>query len=641
MFGGPRRGEKFVFLPDERTEQRIYMLRWRVMAFLVVLAAILLVGRYTYLQVVQHGYYRAHSDRNRIHVRQVSPVRGLIYDRDGGLIADSRTVLTLVVVPEQVPDLDGALETLRDLMGLKDSEIERFQYLLEQRPSFAELPLRTGLSDEDIARLAVEQHRMPGVDIRARLVRRYYHGQRYAHLVGHMGAITAAERRRLNRGQYRGTYYIGKVGLEQAYESILHGEPGHEQVEVNAWGRVLRVLEYQPAVSGQDLHLHVDSRVQLAAMAALAGRRGAVVVLDPRDGGVIAAVSSPGFDPDQFAVGMDAEQFGHLQNSPDKPLFNRALQGLYAPASAFKPVIALAGLHYDAIDAERRISDIGYYILGGRRYRDWLEGGHGQVDMRRSLVESCDTYYYLLAESLGIKRIASFASRFGFGTVTGVDLRGETSGIMPDRAWKSRRHGEPWYIGDTLNVGIGQGYMLVTPMQMAVMAAMLANRGRPVVPRLVRRVGNNFPLPPPVPPPLLEVAPEHWDVMHNALEDVVHSPAGTAHNIASGALYRMAGKTGTVQVIGLVEEEEGAAVPAPRPVLQEELRDHAVFIGYAPADDPRLAVAVVVENGGHGGRVAAPIARRIFDAWLQQEFADSLASPAQSLQANTSEQISQ
>ncbi len=632
---------RLLFLPDERTEQRIYMWRWRVMAGLISLIAILLIGRYTQLQVVEHGYYRAQSDRNRIHVRQVPPVRGLIYDREGGLIADSRPILTLVVVPEQVPDLAAALETLQDLIGIRESEIGLFRHLLEQRPSFAELPLHTGLSEEDMARLAVEQHRMPGIDVRARLLRRYSQGERFAHVVGHMGAITAAERRRLNRANYSGTYYIGKVGLEHAYESVLHGKPGYEQVEVNAWGRVLRVLKHQPMVSGLDLHLHLDSHVQLAAMAALDGRRGAVVALNPKDGGIIAAVSSPGFDPDQFIVGMDVEQFGVLQNSPDKPLFNRALQGLYAPASTFKPIVALAGLYYEAIAPEHRIWDQGHYVLGGRRYRDWLDGGHGWVDLHRSLVESCDTYYYLLSESLGVSRIASFASHFGFGAVTGVDLRGEAAGILPTRTWKSRRYGEPWYVGDTLNLGIGQGYMLVTPMQMAVMAAMLATRGRPVVPRFVRGVGDDFLLPPPPPPSLLEVPSEHWDALQNALEDVVHSPSGTARSIAAGLSYRMAGKTGTVQVIGLREEEEGSEADARRPILQKELHDHAVFIGYAPANDPRLAVAVVVENGGHGGRVAAPVARRIFDAWLEKESADGIASRTSNTKTVPDGQISQ
>ena len=603
----------------------MYVRRWRVMACLVSLAAVLLIGRYSYLQIAQHDYYRAHSDRNRIHVRPVPPVRGLIYDRKGVLVADNRTILTLVIVPEQVPNLEDSLERLQNLIGLRESEIERFQHLLKQRPSFAELPLRTNLSGEDIARLAVEQYRLPGIDVRAKLVRRYTHGQLFAHVAGHMGGITAAERRSLSRADYSGTYHIGKTGLEQVYEAVLHGKPGHEQVEVNAWGRVLRTLEQQPAQPGRDLHLYLDSRVQRAAMVALDGRRGAVVALDIIDGGIIAAVSSPGFDLTKFAAGIGSEAFGALLHSPDKPLFNRALQGLYPPASTFKPIVALAGLHYGMIDAEHYIRDPGHYILGGRRYRDWKEGGHGRVDMYRSLVESCDTYYYRLAQSLGIERIAAFAARFGLGAVTGTDLRGEASGLLPTPAWKRRRYGEPWYAGDTLNVGIGQGYVLATPMQMAVMMAMLANRGQPVVPRFVRQVGDNFPLPAPVPAPVLETEPHYWDAVQNALEDVVHSSAGTAHSIAADALYRMAGKTGTVQLVSLGEKEEGkdaARSPPPAP-LRQELRDHAVFIGYAPADDPRLAVAVVVENGGHGGRVAAPVARRIFDAWLENSVADT------------------
>ncbi len=598
-------------IADERSQKNLYLSRLLYTAIIFGALGLLLLGRYFYLQLVRHEYYSAHSEENRIQIRPVLPVRGLIYDRSGQLLAENRPMLSLMMAPARTPELERTLELLRRLVALREEEIRQFRRLLYRGGAIGEAPLRIGLDERDLARLAANRYRLPGVRVRAQLVRHYPQGERFAHVVGYTGAITAADRRRLDPVQYQGHYRIGKTGLEYFYERPLHGRTGREQVEVNAQGYTQRVLQRDFGQAGRDLHLHLDSELQRVALQGLAGRRGAVVALDTRDGGVLALVSSPSFDPNAFVYGLSARKFAGLRDSRDRPLFNRAVQGQYPPASTLKPVVALAGLYHGVITPEFTIEDPGRYTLGGRVYRDWREEGHGKVNLHVSIAESCDTYYYRLADRLGISPIVDFARFFGLGSATGIDLGGESTGLAPGPAWKQEQVGEPWYAGDTLNVAIGQGYILATPLQLAWLSAKIATRGAAPVPRLVQGTRR---------PPLLPDTPQiprwMWEQLRRSMEAVVHDPRGTAHNIAADLDYRIAGKTGTAQLVSLVTDAQGERV-MPDPA-NRNLVDHSLYIGFAPAGTAQIAVAVLVENSGRGALVAAPIARQLFDSWLQR-----------------------
>ena len=568
-----------------------------------------LVGRLTWLQVVSHAHYRDLAQENRVKIEPLVPTRGLIFDRQGRRLAINLPAFSLELTPELVEDMEATLAGLGELVEITEADLERFRSLLSRQPKFERIPLRFRLDDAELARLAVNRHRFPGVDVEARLDRHYPYGSALAHALGYVGRINVEELRILDPVAYRGSTHIGKLGVEKAYEAELHGEVGLQEVEVNAQGRELRVLRRDPPAPGQDLRLALDIDVQLAAIEALAGRRGAVVAIDVRDGGVLAMTSEPAHDPNLFVHGISREDYAELTSSSARPLFNRALVGRYPPGSTIKPFLGLAGLATGTVEPGDRKYCPGFYQLEGRdhKYRDWKRQGHGPVDLHDAIVQSCDVYYYDLANDLGIDRIHDYLAGFGFGQATGIDVGGESAGLLPSRAWKRAERNLPWYPGETLITGIGQGFMQATPLQLAVATAQLARGGLAVTPRMVLEPAPHAPERPRA---SVAIPAEDLAAVAGAMVDVVHGARGTARRIA-GTAYRIAGKTGTAQVFGIAQEEEYEEEE-----VAAHLRDHGLFIGYAPADDPRIAVAVVVENGGSGSRSAAPVARAVMDSYL-------------------------
>ena len=611
---------KHVELKNHQREIFYFRLRLVIsIGFVLVLLAILLV-RFVYLQGVRHDYYQTLAESNRISVVPIVPNRGLILDRNGVVLAHNYSGYTLEITPSKTTDLEATINELAALVEITPKDRKRFKKLLAERRNFETLMIRNRLADEEVARFAAQQYRFPGVEIKARLFRDYPYGEKTAHLIGYVGRINQTDVTQLEENDlaanYRGSDYIGKTGLEQSYESELHGSTGVEQVEVDSGGRAVRRLSRTAPVSGNTLVLSIDAKLQEIAFQSFGNYRGALVAIDPNNGEVLAFISKPGYDPSLFIDGIDTQSWDELNNSPDTPLNNRALRGQYPPGSTIKPFMALAGLHYGERTPGLTISDPGYFMLPGstHQYRDWKKGGHGSVDMFKSIVVSCDTYYYGLATDLGIDRISSYLPRFGFGKKTGIDLEGETSGLLPSQEWKKKRYGQKWYAGDTVSVGIGQGYNLVTPMQLALATATLANNGIGYKPHLVREVrsahidenhviGNE---------PLLdlEIEPAHLDLVRRAMVAVTQ-PGGTAVQAAAGAPYHIAGKTGTAQVVGIKQGEKYI-----EDLVQERHRDHAWFIAFAPAEQPRIALVVLAENGGHGGSTAAPIARKVLDYYL-------------------------
>jgi len=602
---------------DHLREARIFQVRLVVAAAFIVCALVLLILGYYRLQIVQHQDYATRSDRNRVHVQPIAPTRGLIYDRQGRLLAENRPSYTLSLIRERVDDMDATLRLLRSLVEVSSSDLEKFyDQLRQRRRPFEAVPLRYRLSEEEIARLAVNEYRLEGVEVEAQLVRHYPEKELFAHVIGYVGRISQADIARfspLEYQRYSGTHSIGKSGLERQYESVLLGQVGRQNVETNARGRVLRVLDRADPQPGQDLHLHLDTELQRAGAEALAGQRGALVALDVATGGVLAAVSMPSFDPNLFVTGISFRDYRSLNQSLDLPLFNRFLQGQYPPGSTLKPMLGLAGLHEGVVDPEDTIRDPGYYRLPGddRLYRDWKRRGHGtEVDLYQAIAESCDVYYYDLGHRMGVDRMSAFGDLFGLGQRTGVDIPSERSGVWPSRAWKRNRRGLPWFPGDNLNMAIGQGFVLTTPMQLAQMTATLASRGERLQPQMVKRLGGRT-LVPEV-QARFEVEQAHWDTIIEGMAGVIHGERGTARHLAIGADYQMAGKTGTAQVVAIPQGEEYDSE-----ALEERQRDHALFVGFAPLEKPEIAVAVIVENGESGSSVAGPVARKMFDAYLR------------------------
>jgi penicillin-binding protein 2 len=601
-------------IKDPYRERRIYFSRTLVAGLVVVLLFGLLAYRYYDLQVQQHEIYKTQSERNRVHIRAVPPVRGMIYDRNGVLLADNRPSHRLSLVYERVPDLDQTLARLRAVVAISEDEEDTFRKRLQSRRPFEPVPLRFQLSEQEIASLAVNRHTLAGVEVEAQPSRFYPGGALFAHALGYVGRISEREVTRLDPVNYAGTHNIGKVGVEKYYEHSLHGEVGYEHVETNARGQVLRVLERIEPVSGRDLHLHLDTGVQQVAMEALAGWRGSAVAVEVESGGVVALVSSPAYDPNLFVDGISRADYRALNSDPDLPLFNRTVLGQYPPASTIKPLVGLAGLELGLVDAEHRIADPGWYRLPNdeRKYRDWKRGGHARnIGLHESIVQSCDVYFFDLAHRMGIDRYHDFVRQFGLGQPSGIDLATERPGLLPSRQWKRQHKHQPWYPGETLNAGIGQGYMLATPVQLAVATATVANRGRVVTPRLLRSVADEVPVYAPGREFQLQ-HPENWELIREAMADVIHSPRGTAQVISSGLGYRMAGKTGTAQVVGIAQDAE-----YDRDKLAERNRDHALFVGFAPLENPRIAVAVVVENG-ESSSIPARITRKVIDAYLSK-----------------------
>ncbi len=599
-------------LKDPYVEKRTFARRIAVSGLFILALFGVLGWRYFDLQINQYEKYRVQSDRNRVQLLPIPPRRGLIYDRNGVVLAENQASFSLTVIVERVDDLGRTLTELGQLLTIDDNDLKRFHKAVRERRPHQPVPLRFRLTEQEIAVLAINRHRLPGVDVEAELVRHYPHGELFAHALGYVGRISEEDLKRLDPVDYSGTHHIGKIGVERFYEARLHGSVGMQHVETNARGRVLRVLERSDPTPGADLELYLDTHLQKVAQEAMGQHRGSVVAIDPKTGGVLALVSTPSFDPNLFVNGISSRDYGALRDSPDMPLFNRALQGLYPPGSTMKPIYALAGLHHGIVTAQTRVRDPGFYQLPGdsRHYRDWKRGGHGySVDLKQSVVESCDVYYYDLAHKLGIDRLHDFTVPFGFGQTTGIDNTHERAGIMPSRAWKRTARQQAWFPGETLSAGIGQGYVLATPLQLAVATAALANRGARHAPRIVRSIGGEA-----VDVPLqasIATSDRHWDTVIDAMRDVVHGARGTAKIIAKEAPYEMAGKTGTAQVVGYAQ---GIKYDASK--VHERLRDHALFVAFAPLHDPQIAVGIIVENGEHGSSAAAPIARKVFDAWL-------------------------
>ena len=606
-----------VELRNSRLEIHHFRVRLAIASGFVLCMFFLLFARFFYLQVVQHSYYTTLAEANRISIVPIVPNRGIIVDRNGVLLATNYSAYTLEITPRKVDNIDALIDELATVVEITAKDRRRFRKLIDESKSFESLPIRTRLSDEEIARFAAHRYRFPGVEINARLFRQYPHAELFSHVVGHIGRINPHEIEQLEEkgvdANYRGTDYIGKVGLEQSYETHLHGTTGVEEVEVDAAGRAVRTLSRSAPVSGNNLVLNLDAALQEVVNRAFGKFRGALVAIDPSTGGVVAFVSKPGFDPNLFVDGIDLQNWKELNESIDRPMVNRALAGTYPPGSTFKPFMALAALAYGKRRPEQAISDPGGYNFGGHFFRDDKVGGHGMVDMYKSIVVSCDTYYYMLANDLGIDNISTFMKQFGFGTRTGIDITGESAGILPSQAWKTRRFKQKWYAGETISVGIGQGYNSYTPLQLAQAIATIANDGVMFRPHIVNYVEDivtrNRAVIEPQPERTLELKPEHLAVVKNALIGV--NKEGTGARAFAGAPYVSAGKTGTAQVIAIKQGEKYVESR-----VLERHRDHALFIAYAPADKPRLALAVVVENAGFGARAAAPIARAVFDYYL-------------------------
>ena len=624
-------------LTDPNLEQRAVAVRvLTIFAIVVALVGVLIV-RMVQLQVVDHARYATLSEDNRIQLWPVPPPRGRIFDRNGVLLADNVPVSSLSIVRERVPHLDETLASLTSLVGLTDEEIAAFRKRLTRpRRPYEPVALRVTLSDQEIARVAVEQFRLPGVQIDAQLVRHYPQGALTAHAVGAVRRISEDDLDHLDPVEYAGTDFIGRLGVEKFYEDQLHGHVGHQRVEIDARGRLRRTLDQVPAEAGRDLTLYLDTKLQAAAEAALQGRRGAIVAIEPATGGILALVSNPGYDPNPFVTGISTKDYRALQDHPDNPLFNRVTRGLYAPGSTFKPYVGLAALHAGVTTWEHTVYDPGWYRLPGssRLYRDWSwteggGGGHGIVNLEKAIYRSANVYFFHVAHDMGVDRFTQFVRQFGFGGVMTADVADASPGVLPDRAWKRKTQKQMWYPGDTINLGVGQGFLLVTPMQLTTAATVLANRGRLVPPRMLMQTSKGMAdLDLPLHRQVNGVAPSDWEHMVQAMEDVVHRNAGrdemgTAYKaIGTDIQYRMAGKSGTAQV---VEIKQGHTYKESE--LNERQRKHAWFMAFAPADLPKIAVVVLVENGGGGSAVAAPVARAVVDAYLLPQQAPQIVSP--------------
>jgi penicillin-binding protein 2 len=602
---------------NSRRELQHFRLRLAVASGFVLFMFALLFARFLYLQAVQHEYYRTLAEANRISIVPIVPNRGIIVDRKGVVLAHNYSAYTLEITPGKAEDLDALIDELATVIEISPRDRRRFRKLLEESKSFESLPIRTRLSDEEIARFAANRYRFPGVEINARLFRQYPQSELFSHVVGHIGRINQRELDQLEadgrEANYRGTDYMGKIGLEQSYETYLHGTTGVEEVEVDSGGRAVRTLSRKPPVSGNNLVLDLDAKLQEVAYDAFGEYRGALVAIDPATGGVLAFVSKPGFDPNLFVDGIDPQNWKELNESIDRPMVNRALAGTYPPGSTFKPYMALAALTYGKRRPEQTISDPGYFNFGGHVFHDDKVGGHGLVDMYKSIVVSCDTYYYSLANDLGIDNIANFMRLFGFGSRTGIDIPGESAGTLPSQEWKTRRFRQKWYAGETISVGIGQGYNAYTPLQLAQAIATLANDGVMHRPHIVDYVDDivthKHTVIEPAPLRALDLNPAYLKVVKNALVGV--NKEGTGARAFAGAEYVSAGKTGTAQVVALKQGEKYVESR-----VTERRRDHALFVAYAPAEAPKIALAVLVENAGFGARAAAPIARQVIDYYL-------------------------
>ncbi|MEZ1535527.1 penicillin-binding protein 2 [Pseudomonas asiatica] len=604
-------------LKDHEKDARLVRNRVVVGAVAIMLLICVLIARLYYLQVIQHDYHSTLSENNRVHVQPIPPTRGLIFDRNGVIVADNRPSFSLSMTRERAGNWQEVLDTIVEVLELTPDDRVLFEKRMRQgRRPFEPVPILFELNEEQIARVAVNQFRLPGVEVVAQLVRHYPQGAHFAHSVGYVGRINEKELKTLDPVNYSGTHHIGKTGIERFYEADLHGQVGYEEVETNARGRVLRVLKRTDPKPGKDIVLSLDIKLQEAAEAALGGRRGAVVALDPRTGEVLAMVSQPSFDPNLFVTGIGFKAYAELRDSIDRPLFNRVLRGLYPPGSTIKPAVAIAGLDSGVVNAGSRVFDPGYYQLPNydHKYRNWNRSGDGWVDLDTAIMRSNDTYFYDLAHKMGIDRLSSYMNKFGIGQRVSLDMFEESAGLMPSREWKRATRRQAWFPGETLILGIGQGYMQATPLQLAQATALIANKGVWNRPHLAKTIEGQ---PPVDDNPMENIVlrdKSDWAKVTHGMEQVMHNARGTARKAAIGSQYRIAGKSGTAQVVAIKQGEK-----YDRNKLQERHRDHALFVAFAPAEDPKIVVSVMVENGESGSGVAAPVVRQVMDAWLLDE----------------------
>ncbi len=625
-----------ILLKDHQSETRLFLSRLMIAAFFVLMLMVLLIGRLIQLQIIDYQRFSELSQGNRLRIEPLPPTRGLVFDRNGVLLAENLPTWQLVMIPEEIEDLENTLVGLEALGLTNFIEHQEIIDLVRSRRDFERVQLRN-LSEADASRFAVRRHQFPGVDIQEGLIRYYPFGAIGAHTIGYVGSISPEDLKRIDRSNYAGTSQIGRSGIERSYEQSLHGEVGYRQQVVNAQGRILldptssrlesttelsqNNLETKWPVPGDNLILGLDVRLQLVAQEAMVGFRGAAIAIEPKTGDVLTLVSVPSFDPNRFTVGLSRADFTILDSDPDHPLFNRAIAGTYPPGSTVKPFFGIAALKEKAIDPVHREMCPGFFSLPGdtHRYRDWKIEGHGPMDLHDALVQSCDVFFYQVALSLGIDRLGESLENFGFGSTTGLDVVGEGRGIVPSREWKkknfSRREDQVWFPGETLITGIGQGFALVTPLQLAHASAVLGTHGKRFKPRLVIGTqegvnGQSVWFEPEELKGPADVESEYYQKIHQAMLGVTEETAGTGHNAMLGTPYRVAGKTGTAQVFSLAQEEE-----YDEESIDERLRDHALFVAFAPAEDPEIAVAVVVENGGNSG-TAATVARKMLDAFL-------------------------
>ncbi|CAK9887350.1 MULTISPECIES: penicillin-binding protein 2 [Pseudomonas] len=604
-------------LKDHEKDARMVRSRVVVGAVAIVLLICVLIARLYYLQVIQYDYHSTLSENNRVHVQPIPPTRGLIFDRNGVIVADNRPSFSLSMTRERSGDWQQVLDVIVEVLELTPDDRTLFEKRMRQgRRPFEPVPILFELTEEQIARIAVNQFRLPGVEVVAQLVRHYPQGAHFAHSVGYVGRINEKELKTLDPVNYSGTHHIGKTGIERFYEPELHGQVGYEEVETNARGRVLRVLKRTDPIPGKDIVLSLDIKLQEAAEAALGGRRGAIVALDPNTGEVLAMVSQPSFDPNPFVTGISFKAYAELRDSIDRPLFNRVLRGLYPPGSTIKPAVAIAGLDSGVVTASSRVFDPGFYQLPNydHKYRNWNRSGDGWVDLDLAIMRSNDTYFYDLAHKMGIDRLSSYMNKFGLGQKVSLDMFEESAGLMPTREWKRATRRQAWFPGETLILGIGQGYMQTTPLQMAQAIALIASKGKWNRPHLAKTIEGQ---PPVDENPMDDIVlrdKSDWAKVTHGMEQVMHNARGTARAAAAGAQYRIAGKSGTAQVVAIKQGER-----YDRNKVQERHRDHALFVGFAPAENPKIVVSVMIENGEAGGRVAAPVMRQVMDAWLLDE----------------------
>lgn len=610
-------------IKSEHEELKLFNSRSFIAGIIVFVALSGILFRLFILQVEGYEHFTEESRKNYLKAIPIPPVRGLIYDRNGVILADNRSEYVLEIVRNDIKGkMEDTIKRLEKLIPLSEKEKQKFYQKLRRQNRYQATVLRSNITPKEMAIFSVNQPRFPGVSINVRMERYYPYGEVAGHVLGYVGKIDKRDLERIDKREYKGTSHIGKSGVEKSHEKRLHGKTGYKIIEVDAHGKPQKLEKEEAPTVGQDLFLSIDLKLQMTAEALLKDKKGAVVAIDPRNGEVLAMASVPMYDPNLFVNGISHTNYNALRNNPDRPLYNRAIQGGYPAGSTIKPIVAMAGLEYGIVTPSTRIRAPGYFQVPGhkRRYRCWNKRGHGSVNMNYAIAQSCDVYFYSVAYRLGIDRFAPFMKKFGFGGKTGIDLPSESAGLMPTREWKKKRYNQVWFPGDTVNIGIGQGYWITTPLQLASAISTLAMKGKRLKPRLLRAVRKSKNMPEEVQPPSYLPAVEvknskMWTTPINGMVNVMHAGYGTAHRSGAGAAYKIAGKTGTAQVFGIGQNEKYNARR-----LAKHLHDHALFVAFAPADDPKIAVAVIAENAGGGSHVAAPIGRRMIDAYLLKRY---------------------